>query len=222
MTPPSPPKESVSGTPAAPADGLVRLLAEGLEELAQPTELAPPLAVLSELLERWAARMSLTGHRDAETIARRLVLDALALETKLPACEALVDLGSGAGFPGLPLALARPACSVTLVEARERRTHFQRAAIRTLGLENTRALRGRSEELPATPHGVAIAQAMADPSQAAAWLLPWVGPGAWIAIPGGQTPPEVPPLPGVEPRGVREYRVPLDGPKRTLWLAQRV
>lgn len=197
------------------------LLAEGLAELDQPGALAAPLAELCQLLERWAARMSLTAHRDAETIARRLVLDALALSTRLPQVPALADLGSGAGFPGIPLALVRPDCRVTLVESRERRVHFQRAAIRALGLANVRALHGRAEALPAEPQPLALAQAMAEPGQTARWLAAWVSPGGWVAIPGGAEAPRVPSLSGFTEERVRHYRVPLGGPTRTLWLARR-
>jgi 16S rRNA (guanine527-N7)-methyltransferase len=219
---------TISDPPPPPAnlEGEARLrvetlLAEGLDALGLEVGLAPVLAELSLLLARWAARMSLTGHRDAEAIARRLVLDALALSTRLPEVSSLVDLGSGAGFPGLPLALVRPACQVTLVESRERRHHFQRAAVRALRLGNVEARRGRAEALPPTPHDLAIAQAMAEPARAARWLIPWVRPGGWLAIPGGESGPQVPELVGLDPAIVVSYAVPLGGPARTLWLARR-
>jgi 16S rRNA (guanine527-N7)-methyltransferase len=202
----------------------VALLEAGLAELERDPAPAAALARLATLLDRWAGRMSLTAHRSPEAIARRLILDAAALEGRLPSAEppeSLVDLGSGPGFPGLPLAILGPHRSVTLVEARERPHHFQRAAIRELGIGNVRALRGRAEELEASPHAIAVAQAMAAPERAARLLLPWVRPGGWLAVPGGPEPPLIPRLVGLGPPEVRPYRVPLGGPPRTLWLARR-
>jgi 16S rRNA (guanine527-N7)-methyltransferase len=207
--------------PSSTEAAVEALLCQGLAELGLPGHRAAPLSRLCHLLDAWAQRMSLTGHRTPEAIARRLVLDALALERVLPEAPSLVDLGSGAGFPGLPIAIVRPACRVALVEARERRHHFQRAAVRELGLANVEPLRGRAELLEPQPHAIAIAQAMAEPGQAAAWLLRWVEPGGLVAIPGGADPSHVAKPPGLEEERVAVYRVPLDGPQRTLWLARR-
>ena len=140
------------------------------------------------LLERWSERINLTGHRGALAIAERLLLEAAALSQVLPAAESIVDLGSGAGIPGLPLAICRPGCTVRLVESRERRHHFQRAAIRDLGLDNAIALLGRAEELEVQPSEGVIAQAMAQPEQALQWMRPWMTADGWLAlatVPGG-------------------------------------
>jgi 16S rRNA (guanine527-N7)-methyltransferase len=175
------------------------------------------------MLAHWAARMNLTGHRSAESIARRLVLDALALGETLPdhPPASLADLGSGAGFPGLPLAIRWPRCRITLVDARERRHHFQRAAVRELGLANVAPVRGRIEDLAPLPNAVVVAQALAEPGRALAWMAPWVEPGGWLALP--RSPRTQPPrgVPGFESIGSRPYRVPLGGPEREIWLARR-
>ena len=207
--------------PSSAEAAVESLLRQGLGELGLASSHARPLARLCQLLHVWAGRMSLTGHRTPEVIARRLVLDALALERKLPEAPSLVDLGSGAGFPGLPIAVVRPACRVTLVESRERRHHFQRAAIRELGLSTVEPLRGRAESLEPRPHAIAVAQGMAAPGQVAAWLLRWVEPGGLVAIPGGSAPTPIAAPPGLDEGQVSTYRVPLGGPERTLWLARR-
>jgi 16S rRNA (guanine527-N7)-methyltransferase len=203
--------------------GRARLQA-GLAELAlsAPAEQVEALLRLACLLERWGQRINLSGHRDVESIVGRLILDAVALAAHLPPVISLVDLGSGAGFPGLPIAVLRPACSLLLVEAREKRHHFQRAAVRELSLRNVRLLRGRAERLSPEPQAGVIAQAIAEPSQALRWMLPWAEIGGWLALPGGERPPEIATYPAVTPSGVVTYTVPCDGPRRTLWLGRRV
>lgn len=203
--------------------GLIEL---GLAELALPSELAPSLLRLALHVSRWAERLNLTGHRSAEAVVRRLILDALALGRALPEASptSIADLGSGAGFPGLPLAILWPACQVTLVDSRERRNHFQRSALRELRLPNVRALRGRAESVPHVRHQIAIAQAMAQPATALVWLRDWVKPDGWIVLPLSES--QIEGSPRIEaPEGVtwvetRHYEVPLGGARRSLWIGR--
>lgn len=207
---------------SVPPPALLSVLRAGLEELSLDPGLVAPLATLCDLLAKWGARMNLSGHRTPEAIAQRLVLDALALGAALPidAPDSLADLGSGAGFPGLPLAIRWPACRVTLVDARERRHHFQRAAIRALDLPHVKPRRGRLEELAPEPHTVVVAQALAQADRALEWMLPWVAPGGWIALPRSADAPALPPPPGLEAPRTVAYRVPLGGPERAVWIAR--
>lgn len=197
------------------------ILAAGLAELGLASK-APieRLAAFAELLETWAARLNLTAHRDAASIARRLILDAIALANELPGgpTGSIADLGSGAGFPGLPIAAVWPEASVTMVEARERRHHFQRTAIRTLAISNARPVHGRAEELAATPHRIVIAQAMAPPRDALAWMARWAAPDGWLLLPLSADQSEVDPPPGVRFHGERSYTVPLGGASRRVWI----
>ncbi len=201
------------------------LLIEGFERLplTPDGEQLEALLELAVLLDRWATRINLTGHRTAPEIVRKLILDACALSAELPEIDSLADIGSGAGFPGLPLAILRASCRVTLVEARERRHHFQRQAIRQLGLDNVRAQLGRAEALEPSPHAAAIAQAVARPTDALPLLLPWVELGGLLLFPGSAP---APPIPRADPRVRFErcatYRVPLGGPERTLWSARKI
>jgi 16S rRNA (guanine527-N7)-methyltransferase len=189
-------------------------------------ELAPSqreqLLGLSELVESWNQRFNLTGHRTRSEILVRLILDALALSRCIPTTPGSVaDLGSGAGFPGLPLAIVWPASEIRLVEARERRTHFQRTAIRQLGLKNAHALRGRIEELAPEPADLVVAQAVAPPSEILTAMIPWLGPGGRAVIPGAETPPAPAPHPEVRFLEIRRYQTPCSGPRRTLWIGIR-
>ena len=198
---------------------LRRVLAEGAAELQLTLD---PAALerfekLAVLLDRWSQRINLTGHRGAIEIAERLLLEAAALSQVLPAADSIADLGSGAGVPGLPLAICRPHCEVRLIESRERRHHFQRAAIRELGLSNAVALLGRAEQLPVQPSDGVIAQAMAAPDQALSWMRPWAAPGVWLAL------PSVPGIavrhPDLQSGRALRYAAPR-GPERAVWVAR--
>jgi 16S rRNA (guanine527-N7)-methyltransferase len=214
------PSQATAGGIAA---ARARLLA-GFAELglAAPPEQVEALLSLARLLERWGRRSNLSGHRDLDSIVRRLILDAAALAVHLPPIASLVDLGSGAGFPGLTLAVLRPGCALLLVEAREKRHHFQRAAVRELGLANVEVVCGRAERIEIRPRAAVIAQAMAQPGKALRWMAPWAEIGGWLALPGGERPPEIAVSPWLLPDRVVAYQVPCGGPKRTLWLARRV
>jgi len=204
-------------------DPLHDLLSQGLAEIELASELVEPLARLCGLVAAWAGRMNLTAHRSPAEVAHRLVLEALALARVCPSAEpeSVADLGSGAGFPGLPMALLWPRCRVTLIESRERRHHFQRAAIRELGLANATALRGRAEQLLPVRHEVVVAQAVAAPTRALAWMAPWAADSGWLLLPRSAAVPPVEPPAGIEGAFVRSYRVPPGGPLRTLWIGRR-
>ena len=204
-----------------PAAHIADLLEGGLEEVGvRDRELARRLASLVELLFAWSGRINLTGHRDRESIARGLVLDSLGLASLIPDAPSVVDLGSGAGFPGLPIALTRPACRVTLVESRVKRHHFQRAAIRELAIGNVDARLGRAEVLEPTLHRVAVAMAVGSLEELIPWLMRWLEPGGLALVPirRGSEPPRIH---GATALGVRSYRVPGGGAERWVWMGSK-
>jgi 16S rRNA (guanine527-N7)-methyltransferase len=204
--------------------GVRSLLTEGLEELglrAAPDQV-DALVLLVDQVVAWAARINLTGHRTPELAARHLVLEAAALLAHAPAFASLADLGSGAGFPGLPIAILRPDVDVVLVESREKRHHFQREIQRRLRLANAEPLRGRAEELEPAPQDAVVARAMARPAQALAWMQRWVRVGGWLLLPCASPFPKIEVAAGVEPVEVRSYREPCGGMERALWIGRRV
>jgi 16S rRNA (guanine527-N7)-methyltransferase len=113
--------------------------------------LAPKMAEYLDLLLRWNARTNLTAIRDPEEIVKRHFGESLFAAANLgdPMPDTLLDLGSGAGFPGVPIALAHPQLPVTLAECQNKKSTFLREVVRTLGLKNVDVWAGRAEAMPA-------------------------------------------------------------------------
>ena len=112
------------------------------------TTLYPQLARYLELLDRWNAVTNLTAIRDPEEIVQRHFGESLFAGRHLGECETLLDFGSGAGFPGLPMQLLRPKLKVTLAESQNKKATFLREAVRVLGLP-TEVWGARVESMPA-------------------------------------------------------------------------
>jgi 16S rRNA (guanine527-N7)-methyltransferase len=140
--------------------------------------------VSSAFLERWleevVAEPGATGIADLGEARRVLLHDALRATPFVGACPGpVVDVGSGGGTPGIPLAVALPERSFTLLEARRRKCDFlSRMASE---LRNITVVWGRAEEQPTDTFGVALAKALAKPPVATELCLPLVRPGG-IAI----------------------------------------
>ncbi|MDY6837908.1 MAG: 16S rRNA (guanine(527)-N(7))-methyltransferase RsmG [Thermodesulfobacteriota bacterium] len=99
-----------------------------------------------ELLD-WNRVASLTAITDARELAEKLFLDALPLVSLVPAAARVLDIGSGGGFPGLPLKVLRPDLVLCLIEASRKKANFLKHVIRTLGLEDIEARHIRTEAL---------------------------------------------------------------------------
>lgn len=128
------------------AERLNELLASaGLGEL--DAELGERFDAYLELLMRWNARLNLTAIRDREGILSRHFVESIACAQAVRGeARSLLDFGSGAGFPGIPIALCRPGIQVTLAESQSKKAAFLQEAVRTLGLRaNVHA--GRAETL---------------------------------------------------------------------------
>jgi 16S rRNA (guanine527-N7)-methyltransferase len=132
--------------------GIERRLAAGLEELG--LELAPAqqealLQLVSELAD-WNGRVNLTAITEPAEVVDKHLLDSLAVLTHVKGLQ-VADIGTGAGFPGLPLAVADPDRRYTLVESTGKKATFVRHAVAMLRLPNVEVVQGRAEALKA-PH----------------------------------------------------------------------
>ena len=131
------------------APELRRTLESGLAELALDAALAAPLLDYLALLARWNRTYNLTAVRDPHAMVVKHLLDSLAMHPFVDALAvtggALADLGTGAGLPGIPLAIVKPGLRVTLVESNGKKARFLREAVRTLGLKDVRVAESRIE-----------------------------------------------------------------------------
>jgi 16S rRNA (guanine527-N7)-methyltransferase len=131
---------------ATPAVALRDELESGLAALGLAAALADPLLAYLALLDRWNRTYNLTAIRDPREMVSRHLLDSLAMHSFVQD-GTLADLGTGAGLPGIPLALANPALQLTLVESNGKKARFLREALRTLSLGNARVAETRIEAL---------------------------------------------------------------------------
>ena len=136
-------------------------------------------------LERWLdallATPGLTSINNREEAWAMLVEDALRGAELVAGFEGpVVDVGSGGGSPGIPLAVALPDREVTLLEANARKVQFLEHAASDFA--NVRVLRGRAEEQELDRFGVAVAKALASPPVALEWCLPLVRPGGAVVL----------------------------------------
>jgi len=140
-----------------------RALADGLASLDLALDAGQQEALLryADLLVRWNRVFSLTAVRTPEEVVTRHLLDALVVLPHLHG-RRLIDVGTGAGLPGLPLAIARPDLEVTLLDASAKRIRFVQQALIELRPGNAVVVRARVEEhRPEAPYDTVIARAFA-------------------------------------------------------------
>jgi 16S rRNA (guanine527-N7)-methyltransferase len=137
--------------------------------------------LLDDWIQAVVATPGLTAIRDVGEARRMLLEDSLRAVELIRGFEgAIVDVGSGGGAPGIPLAVSLPGREVTLLEAEERKAVFLRDWESRLA--NLRVVRGRAEEQETDVFGVAVAKALASPPVAAEWCLPLVRPGGAVVL----------------------------------------
>jgi 16S rRNA (guanine527-N7)-methyltransferase len=164
------------------------------------TVFGPRLALAEQYADRLVTDGVAHGHIGPGEVARiwpRHLVNGALLTDLVPAGARVVDVGSGAGLPGLPMAIRRPDLYVILLEPRERRVRFLESVVRDLELESAvRVLRGRAEEDPVRTELAGsrwmVARAVAPLDRLVKWCLPILGPGGkLLAVKGSAADEEV-------------------------------
>jgi 16S rRNA (guanine527-N7)-methyltransferase len=141
-----------------------------------------------DLLATRGSELGLMGPREIPRIWDRHILNCAVIHPAIAAGCALADVGSGAGLPGVVLAIARPDLTVTLVEAMKRRTDFLTEVVAQLGLPNVSVRRARAEELAdELAVEVVTARAVAPLERLARWTFPLLSTGGQLLALKGQT-----------------------------------
>ncbi|MDT0480243.1 MULTISPECIES: 16S rRNA (guanine(527)-N(7))-methyltransferase RsmG [Streptomyces] len=141
----------------------------------------------AELLAEAGVQRGLIGPREVPRLWERHLLNCAVLSEVVPEGVTVCDVGSGAGLPGIPLALVREDLKITLLEPLLRRTTFLTEVVELLGLDHVTVVRGRAEEVMGklTPVHVVTARAVAPLDRLAAWGVPLLRPyGEMLALKG--------------------------------------
>jgi len=188
-----------------------RRLASGLDAMRIALDRAQQAALVGYLqrLTKWNRSYNLTAVRDPKAVVARHLLDSLSI---LPWVDngPVLDVGTGAGLPGIPLAIARPAVDFCLIDSSGKKARFLRQAVSELGLPNVEIIHGRVEQLDRSQHYALITSrafaALADMLKASAPLL--TESGRYLAMKGALPSDEIARL----PPGWRAESVPLQVP----------
>ena len=182
------------------------ILEQGLSELGLQLSVDKLLHYL-QLLEKWNHAYNLTAIRNIESMATRHIIDSLAI---LPWVKGLhvLDVGTGAGLPGVPLALAQPDLQVVLLDSNGKKIRFLQAVKRELLLDNVEIIQTRVENYrPSHGFDTVISRAFSDVEQMIHWTQHLIAvEGIWLAMKGRE--PEVELVGLHHPYRIESYTVP--------------
>jgi 16S rRNA (guanine527-N7)-methyltransferase len=145
------------------------------------------LLELVDLLAEWNARFNLTAITEPVSVVHKHLLDSLTVQPWVNGPRVL-DLGTGAGFPGLPLAIVNPALEFVLLDSTAKKLAFVREAARTLGLENVSAVHARAERYSGPRAATVIARAVGDLARLCGWSEGLLAPGGSLVAMKGRHP----------------------------------
>ena len=187
----------------------LKKLVEGAEELGLPLsdEAKGKFELYLERLLEWNKRVNLVSKADEGRIAERHFLESLALLrlVEFPYEARVLDLGSGAGFPGLPIKILRPDIRMTLLDSKRKRILFLREVVEVLGLEGVAVVCARAEEINRQQgyegeFEIVLARAVAKLERLVGWGLPFLKEGGrLVAVKGGDLDREI--------KRLKDYRV---------------
>lgn len=140
-----------------------------------------------ELLVEWNQVMNLTAITDFHDICKKHFVDSLSL---VKACEvssfsSVIDIGTGAGFPGIPLKIVFPDLKITLLDSLQKRVHFLQTIVETLSLEKVEVIHGRAEDFAKDQKyreqfDLSVSRAVANLSTLSEYCIPFVKPGGYF------------------------------------------
>jgi 16S rRNA (guanine527-N7)-methyltransferase len=185
-------------------------LPSGSAELEAST--TPRFCDFLDLVVTWNARTDLTAARDADELVDLFLADAALIAACTPAGlqQSWLDVGSGAGAPGLPLAMLRSDLTLKLIEPRQRRVAFLRTAVGALSCANVTVQRARSDELPDQVCDLAVSRATLPPEEWLAEGARLARRGIWVLLARASEPQ----LEGWQIQDDRRYSWPLTGAER--------
>ncbi len=199
-------------------------LRNGLKQLGEPETLADSLARYATELLRWNERVNLTAITNPLEVVDKHLLDSVAVLPEVAGATAFLDLGAGAGMPGIPLALARPELKGTLVDTVGKKVAFMKSAIVHVGLAGrVRAEHARAEGQPVKEKlpqvDLVISRAFMDVEPWLQLARHYVSPGGRVVSMIGQMPSEADLRKWSDSAGLkfesrREFKLPLSGDPR--------
>ena len=172
------------------------------------------------LLIEWNEKINLTAITDEDEVAVKHFLDCLSIKALLPDGASVADVGTGAGFPGIPLKIANPTVNLTLVDSLNKRTKFLAEAVQKLNLENTEIVWGRAEDVGKDEnhrekYDICVSRAVANLTTLCELCLPFVKVGGkLICLKGPKASDEAAEakraikILGGELEGINEYEIP--------------
>ena len=146
-----------------------------------------------DLLVRDGDLLGLIGPREMPKLWSRHILNSAVVADLVEDGQVVADVGSGAGFPGIPMAILRPKVKFVLIEPMERRANWLAdVVVPTLGLENVKVLRGRAEDAPLRNYDVTTARAVSALPKLLRMLVPLTAPGGQVlAMKGSKAQDEI-------------------------------
>lgn len=185
------------------------------------------------LLLEWNEKMNLTAITDPKEIILKHFIDSLTMANKVKEGETLIDVGTGAGFPGIPLAIVKQEVKITLLDSLNKRVHFLQEVIQVLQLNNIRAVHARVEEFAKNKkereqYDIATSRAVAPLNVLAEYLLPLVKIGGKCVCMKGSNIEEIKQaekavtLLGGEIKQIEEITLPESDMKRHIILLEKI
>lgn len=189
-------------------------------------EVLPALAVWSGELLKWNARVNLTAITQPLEVVEKHLLDSLSVLPEVAGATSLLDLGAGAGLPGIPLAVALPTLAVTLVDAVHKKVAFLKHVAARMGLApRVRAVHVRANGAPSAEGlgqaEVVIARALMEVEQWVPFALPYLSPGGRLVAMLARPPPleqlaALARTHGLRLASVRSFTLPWSGDPRSV------